>query len=79
MATQSPGRKSPFDRFEETGASLRRRVLRCRKQIEKLATNAGSRSPLIDDVIENHQWRGYRLNPDVVRIVAIAELTYAGS
>ena len=50
---------------EET---LRRRVFRCRKQIEKLATNAGDPLPAIDDVIENHQWRGYRLNPDVIRI-----------
>jgi hypothetical protein len=56
-------------------ASLRRRMLRCRKQIEKLATNAGGRPPSIDDVIENYQWRGYRLNPDVVRIVAITELS----
>jgi hypothetical protein len=40
---------------------LRRRVFRCRKQIEKLAVDAGDPSPAIDDVIENHQWRGYRL------------------
>lgn len=55
--------------------TLRRRVFRCRKQIEKLATNVGDPSPSIDDVIENHRWHGYRLNPDVVRIVAITELT----
>jgi hypothetical protein len=55
--------------------TLRRRVLRCRKQIEKLATNAGDPQPSTDDVIENNQWHGYRLNPDLVRIVAITELT----
>jgi 7-cyano-7-deazaguanine synthase in queuosine biosynthesis len=55
--------------------TLRRRVLRCRKQIEKLATNAGDPPPSTDDVIENNQWHGYRLNPDLVRIVAITELT----
>jgi hypothetical protein len=54
---------------------LRRRVFRCRKQIEKLETNAGDPAPSIDDVTENHQWRGYRLNPDVIRIVALTELT----
>jgi Queuosine biosynthesis protein QueC len=55
--------------------TLRRRVFRCRKQIETLATNAGDPPPSIDDIIENHQWHGYRLNPDVVRIVAVTELT----
>jgi hypothetical protein len=59
----------------DSDETLRRRVFRCRKQIEKLATNAGDPPPSIDDVIENNQWHGYRLNPDVVRIVAITELT----
>jgi 7-cyano-7-deazaguanine synthase in queuosine biosynthesis len=58
--------------------TLRRRVLRCRKLIDKLATNVGDRLPSTDDVIENHQWHGYRLNPDVVRIVALTELTKPG-
>ena len=58
----------------EGDETLRRRVFRCRKQIEKLAKSAGDPSPSMDDVIENHQWHGYRLNPDVVRIVAITEL-----
>jgi 7-cyano-7-deazaguanine synthase in queuosine biosynthesis len=57
---------------EET---LRRRILRCRKRIEKLANDAGDMPPPIDAVIENHPRRGYRLNPDSVRIVAITELT----
>jgi hypothetical protein len=55
--------------------SLRRRVLRCRNEIEKLAKNAGAPSPMPDAVIENLQWHGYRLNPDRIRIVAISELS----
>jgi 7-cyano-7-deazaguanine synthase in queuosine biosynthesis len=58
----------------DSDETLRRRVFRCRKQIEKLAVSAGAPAPSIDDVIENQQWHGYRLNPDVVRIVAITEL-----
>jgi hypothetical protein len=58
--------------------ALRRRVFRCRKQIERLATNAGGPPLSTDHVIENNQWHGYRLNPDVVRIVAITELTSPG-
>jgi hypothetical protein len=56
-------------------ATLRRRVLRCRNQIEKLAKNACAARPLPEAVIENSQWHGYRLNPDRIRIVAISELS----
>jgi len=56
---------------EET---FRKRVMRCRKKIESLAKGAGAASPSLDAVIENQQWRGYRLNPDRVRIVALSEL-----
>ena len=56
---------------EET---LRRRVHRCRRSIERMATEAGYLPPSIDDVIENHPWHGYRLNPDRIRIVALSEL-----
>jgi 7-cyano-7-deazaguanine synthase in queuosine biosynthesis len=59
---------------EET---LRRRVLRCRSQIAHLAMAAGEPAPATDAVIENIQWRGYRLNPDSIRIVAITELRQA--
>ena len=56
---------------EET---FRRRVLRCRNRIKKLAKAAGDPPPSIESVIENIQWRGYRLNPDRVRIVALTEV-----
>jgi 7-cyano-7-deazaguanine synthase in queuosine biosynthesis len=56
---------------EET---LRRRVLRCRNQISRIAKQAGDVPPPAYAVIENMPWHGYRLNPDGVRIVALAEL-----
>ena len=56
---------------EET---FRRRVLRCRNRIKKLAKAAGDPPPSIESFIENIQWRGYRLNPDRVRIVALTEV-----
>jgi hypothetical protein len=59
----------------ENAETLRRRVLRCRNEVERLACAAGDAAPSIDALIENDQWHGYRLNPDVVRIVAITELT----
>ena len=54
--------------------TFRRRVLRCRNQIKKLAETAGDSPPSIESVIENIQWRGYRLNPDRIRIVALTEV-----
>ena len=59
----------------ESAETLRRRILRCRNEINRLATEAGDAPPSIDAVIENSQRHGYRLNPDTVRIVAITELT----
>ena len=56
---------------EET---LRRRILRCRNRINKLAKAAGDPPPSIESVIESNQWHGYRLNPDRVRIVALTEV-----
>jgi 7-cyano-7-deazaguanine synthase in queuosine biosynthesis len=53
----------------ESDEVLRRRVLRCRKTINKLAIKAGDPELPIDAVIENSQWHGYRLNPDRVRLV----------
>ncbi len=61
-----------------TDEALRRRVLRCRNAIANLAQSAGDPLPPIDAVIENHPWRGYRLNPDLIRLVALAELEEAG-
>ena len=54
--------------------TLRRRVLRCRNKIKQLATNAADPPPSIESVIENIPWRGYRLNPDRVRILALTEV-----
>jgi hypothetical protein len=58
-----------------TPEALRRRVLRCRKDIKDRARKACDAPPPIDAVIESNQWHGYRLNPDTVRVVAITELT----
>ena len=55
--------------------ALRRRILRCRTKIKKLARDAGDTAPSLDAVIENSQWHGYRLNPDRVRLVAISKLS----
>jgi 7-cyano-7-deazaguanine synthase in queuosine biosynthesis len=59
----------------ESNETLRRRILRCRNGITRLAEGAGDPAPLPDAVIESSQWHGYRLNPDRVRIVAISELS----
>jgi hypothetical protein len=54
--------------------TLRRQISRCRNKIAQSAMKAGDPSPSLDAVIETSQWRGYRLNPDQVRILAIMEL-----
>ena len=59
----------------ESDAVLRRRILRCRTKIKKLARDAGDSEPSLDAVIENSQWHGYWLNPDRVRLVAISKLS----
>ncbi len=61
-------------RLNCTEETFRRRVLSCRNKIVEMATNAGDPPPSGDAVIESIQWRGYRLNPDRIRIVAISEL-----
>jgi len=53
---------------------LRRRVLRCRNAITRLAANASDPQPSIDAVIESSQWHGYRLNPTRLRIVALSDI-----
>jgi hypothetical protein len=62
----------------ESNETLRRRILRCRNAISRLAEKAGDLPPPLDAVIENVQWHGYRLNPDRVRIVSISELSGDG-
>jgi hypothetical protein len=55
--------------------TLRHQILRCRKEIGRLAKKSSCAPPGIDAVIENSPSHGYRLNPDSVRVVALAELT----
>ena len=82
MLGELPPERYPFTESGElcrtTGCdneeTFRRRVLRCRNRIKKLAKAAGDPPPSIESVIENIQWRGYRLNPDRVRIVALTEV-----
>lgn len=57
-----------------SGPTFRRRILRCRNIIGRLASNAGCVPPSVDAVIESNQWHGYRLNPDRVKIVPLSEL-----
>jgi hypothetical protein len=42
-----------------SGEALRRRILRCRNEIKKLAKTAGEPEPPLGAVIESSQWRGY--------------------
>jgi hypothetical protein len=58
----------------DSDETLRRQVLRLRNGIRLLAKSAGEPAPPDDAVIENQQGRGYRLNPDSVRVVALTEL-----
>jgi hypothetical protein len=53
---------------------LRRRVLRCRNIISKMAQKAGVLPLSPDAVIESSQRHGYRLNPDRIRLVTASEL-----
>jgi hypothetical protein len=53
---------------------LRKRVQRCRREISNLAIAAGREPFDVNAVIESHNWRGYRLNPDNVQIIALSEL-----
>ena len=62
-------------RFNCKHETLRRRVYRCRNEIARLAAGAGESSPSIEAVIENLSWRGYRLNPDRVKLVALTQLS----
>jgi hypothetical protein len=54
--------------------AVRKRVLRCRNKLTRLAMRAGDPPPSIEAVIENSQWHGYRLNPNRLRIVAPSEI-----
>ncbi len=56
---------------EET---LRKRVHRCRKAIAAMVSEAGGNEIDEQTVIESLPWHGYRLNPDVVQIVALSAI-----
>jgi DNA-binding winged helix-turn-helix (wHTH) protein len=58
----------------DSDETLRRQVLRLRNGIRRLARSAGEPAPPDDAVIENQPGRGYRLNPDSVRVVQVTEL-----
>jgi hypothetical protein len=58
----------------DSDETLRRQVLRLRNSIRGLAESAGEPAPDDDAVIENQPGRGYRLNPNSVRVVQVAEL-----
>ena len=62
----------------DSAQTLRQRIVNCRNGITKLATEAGASPPSLDTVIENVPWRGYRLNPDWVRVVTNSELADGG-
>jgi hypothetical protein len=53
--------------------TLRRRISRFRKSLNKCATSAGYKALPADAVIENESWDGYRLNPAVL-VLAAAQL-----
>jgi len=63
----------------ESDEVLRRRVNRCRKKINSLAVKAGGPELPIDAVIENLPWRGYRLNPDRMRLIALQPASGLGA
>lgn len=52
-----------------TEETLRRRISQLRRRVRDLAVPAGLAIPDDNAVVENVPWRGYRLNPDTVRVV----------
>lgn len=54
--------------------ALRRRILRARQRLQRDLERHLHRTTAEDDVIESVAWKGYRLNPLVVRVVDAAEL-----
>jgi hypothetical protein len=58
----------------DNNEAFRRCVDRCRRRLAKLASAAGAAPLTSDTVIESIPRRGYRLNPDHVRLVALSEI-----
>ena len=61
-------------RFGINAEALRRRILRSRQRIQRELERHLHRTTSDDDVIESLPWKGYRLNPVVVRVVDPSEL-----
>jgi hypothetical protein len=60
-------------RLEIDEPTVRARISRLRRRIEKNAVAAGYGFPSTDALIENEAWSGYRLNPAVL-VLAVSEL-----
>lgn len=58
----------------ENNEAFRRCVNRCRSRLAKLASAVGAAPLTSDTVIESVPRRGYRLNPDHVRLVSLSEI-----
>ncbi len=61
-------------RFGISAEALRRRILRARQRVQRDLERHLHRTTAEDDVIESVPWKGYRLNPLVVRVVDVSEL-----
>ncbi len=59
----------------EDEAGLRQRLHRVRIKFKKLMEAAGLPAPDVNDLVDTHPRKGYRINPTRVRIVSWAELT----
>lgn len=57
-------------RFHIDEASLRQRISRARKTLAKAFLEKMDRQIVTDDIIQNQEWRGYRLNPNLVMLKA---------
>jgi hypothetical protein len=60
-------------RLEVDESTVRRRIFRLRRQLDKHAVAAGSSPLQAGALIENDPWAGYRLNPAVL-VLAVSEL-----
>jgi len=57
------------ERWQLSGeAMVRRRIIRARKRVSEMAAAAGWSRSDVAEIIENLPWKGYRLNPFLVRV-----------
>ena len=57
------------DAWDILEPAVRRRVLKVRQRVRHLASEAGIEPPEDDAIVENVPGRGYRLNPDSVKVL----------